>query len=56
MQYFRKLNNVNPAAGTYLSINIPKELSHIFETNLVLVEPLSDGRGISIKPARVEAI
>jgi hypothetical protein len=56
MQYLRKINNVNPAAGRYLSISIPAELSNIFKTDMAIVEALADGKGIVIRPARVEAI
>lgn len=56
MRYLRKLNNVNPAKGKYLSVSIPVELCSIFRTDTVIVELLPDGRGITIRPARVEAI
>lgn len=56
MQYLRKLNNVNPAKGKYLSISIPSELCDIFGTDTAIVEPLPDGRGITVRPARVEPI
>jgi len=56
MRYLRKVNSINPAAGTYLSINIPKDLSHIFETGMAVVEPLADGRGIMVRPAKIEAV
>jgi len=56
MQYLRKINNVNPAAGRYLSVSIPAELSTIFETDMAFVEALADGKGISIRPAKVEAL
>lgn len=54
MQYLRKVNSVNPQAGTYLSINIPKDLNHFFDTGIAVIEPLADGGGISIRPARIE--
>ncbi len=56
MRYLRKLNNVNPAAGKYLSISIPVELTDIFKTDTAIIELLPDGKGIAVKPARVEAI
>lgn len=56
MQYFRKLCNVNPAAGRYLSVSIPAELSSIFKTDMAVVEALADGKGIAIRPAKVEAL
>lgn len=56
MQYLRKVNNVNPHAGTYLSINIPKDLTNIFKTGMAVIEPLKDGGGISIRPAKIEAV
>ena len=56
MQYLRKINNVNPAAGRYLSISIPAELCEIFSTDTAIVEPLPNNRGITIRPAKVEAL
>jgi hypothetical protein len=56
MRYLRKLNNVNPAAGKYLSISIPVELASVFRTDTAIVEPLPDGKGISVKPAKVEVL
>ena len=56
MQYLRKLQNCNPAAGKYFTVSIPKELGHIFKTDMAVVEPLPDGRSVVIRPARVEAI
>jgi hypothetical protein len=48
MQYLRKINYVNRAAGRYLSISIPAELSNIFETDMAIVEALMDSKGIVI--------
>jgi len=56
MRYLRKLNSVNPAKGKYLSVSIPAELCALFSTDTALIEPLPDGRGITIRPARVDAI
>jgi hypothetical protein len=56
MRYLRKLNNVNPAAGKYLSISIPIELAGIFRSDVAIIEPLPDGKGIAVKPARVEPL
>jgi hypothetical protein len=56
MRYLRKLNNVNPAKGKYLSISIPTELCDIFGTDTAIIEPLPDGKGITVIPARVEPI
>jgi hypothetical protein len=56
MQYLRKLHSNNPAAGRYFTVAIPKELGHIFITDMAVVEPLPDGRGIAVRPARIEAI
>ncbi len=56
MQYLRKLNNVNPAKGKYLSISIPTELCDIFGTDTAIIEPLPDGKGITVMPAKVESI
>jgi hypothetical protein len=56
MQYLRKLQNCNPAAGKYFTVSIPKELGHIFKTDMAVVEPLPDGRGVAVRPARIEAV
>ncbi len=56
MRYLRKLNKINPVKGRYLSVSIPAELCGIFNTDTAIVEPLPDGRGIAIRPAKVEAI
>ena len=52
MQYLRKLTTQDQ----YLRLAIPKQLSHIFSTEMAAIEPLPDGRGIAVRPARVEAI
>ncbi len=56
MRYLRKLNSVNPTKGKYLSVSIPAELCAIFSTNTAIIELLPDGRGIAVRPAKVEAI
>ena len=52
VQYLRKLTTQEQ----YLRVVIPKELSHIFSTDMALIEPLTDGHGIAVRPARVEAV
>ena len=56
MRYLRKLQTANPAAGRYLYVSIPISLCGIFKTDLAIVEQLPDGKGIVVKPAKVEAI
>jgi len=56
MQYLRKLSNVNPTAGRYMSISIPVELNSIFKTDAAIIEPMPDGKGITVRPVRIEAI
>jgi hypothetical protein len=52
MQYLRKLTTQEQ----YLRMVIPAQLSHIFSTDMAVIEPLPDGRGITVRPARIEAI
>ncbi len=56
--FLRKLQNTNPIAGSgrYLNISIPAALCDIFVTDRAIVEPLPDGKGIAVRPARVEAL
>lgn len=56
MRYLRKLNNINPAKGKYLSVSIPAELTDIFPTLTAIIEPLPDGKGIAVRPARIEVL
>lgn len=55
MRYLRKLQNVNPA-GKYPTISIPAELCDIFRTEMAIIEPLPDRKGITIRPALVEPL
>jgi hypothetical protein len=56
--YLRKLQNVNPCEGSgrYLNISIPAALCGIFKTDIALIECLPDGKGIMVRPARVETM
>ncbi|MCJ7445351.1 MAG: hypothetical protein MUO26_12655 [Methanotrichaceae archaeon] len=57
MRYFRKLQNINPSKGRFLTVSIPADLSGIFSaTDVAIIEPLEGQKGIAIKPARVEAL
>lgn len=56
MRYLRKLQNVNPTAGRYLYVSIPIDLCAIFKTDTAIIEPLPDGIGITVRPAKVEPI
>jgi hypothetical protein len=54
--YLRKLQNCNPSEGRYLNVSIPAALCGIFKTDIALIECLPDGKGIMVRPARIEAM
>ncbi len=56
MRYLRKLNNINPTKGRFLTVSIPTDLIELFSTDTAIIEALPDGRGIVVIPARVEPI
>jgi hypothetical protein len=56
MRYLRKLININPSKGRFLTVSIPAELSGIFTTDTAIIEPLPDRKGITVLPAKVEPI
>lgn len=56
MRYLRRLTKVSPKVGRYLYLSIPTALCGMFPTDNAIVEPLPDGRGIIVMPARVEPL
>jgi len=56
MRYLRKLMNVNPRKGRFLTVSIPVDLCDIFSTDTAIVEPLPSGKGIVVIPAKVEPL
>ena len=54
MKYLRRLMNVNPRKGRFLTVSIPADLCGIFSTDLAIIEPLQGCKGIVVRPARVE--
>lgn len=56
MRYLRKLMNINPRKGRFLTVSIPADLCDIFSTDTAIIEPLPGGKGIAVLPARVEPL
>ena len=51
----RKLMNINPKAGRFLTVSIPTPLLPIFDTDWVLIEPIQGSPGLIIRPADIKA-
>jgi len=56
MRFLRKAQNVHPERGRYLTVSIPAELTNLFPTDWMFVQPLKNGRGLIIVPAEAKPI
>lgn len=53
MKYFRKIHNNGGVNKRYMYISIPIVFKKIFESDMATIEPLPDGAGITVRPARI---
>jgi hypothetical protein len=53
-RYTRKLLNVNPHEGRFLTVSIPADLTEMFNSDWCVIERLPDNMpGIVVRPADV---
>lgn len=57
MKYVRKMQNINPKNGRFLTVSIPWQFTKLFaDTDMAIIEGLPGCKGIVVMPAKITPI